>query len=155
MNVISQRLTELGIILPAPAAPVAAYVPFVMTGHLLFISGQLPLDNGKLSVTGKLGEDVALEEGQHAARLCGLNILAQAAKACDGDLDRVQQCVKLGGFVACAPSFTDHPKVVNGASELMQQVFGNVGQHARSAVGVNGLPLNAAVEVDAIFSIKA
>jgi len=155
MTTISQRLTELGITLPAPAAPVAAYVPFVVTGTLVFISGQLPLENGKLAVTGKLGDDVTLEQGQHAARLCGLNILAQLAKACSGDLDRVQQCVKLGGFVACAPSFTDHPKVVNGASELLQQVFGASGQHARSAVGVPSLPLNAAVEIDAIFSITA
>jgi enamine deaminase RidA (YjgF/YER057c/UK114 family) len=150
---IEARLAELGIELPQPAAPVAAYVPVVIAGSLAHISGQLPFIGGKL-VTGRLGEDVSLEDGAAAARACGLMILAQA-KAALGSLDRVERVVKLGAFVNSAASFTDQPKVANGASELMVEVFGDAGRHARSAVGVPVLPLGAAVEVDAIFQVDS
>lgn len=147
---IEARLKELGITLPQAAAPAANYVPFVTSGHLLFISGQLPMEDGKVAVSGTLGTDVMLENGQRAARLCAINILAQANTAL-GDLDRVRRVVRLGGFVASANGFTDQPKVVNGASDLMVEVFGDAGRHARAAVGVNVLPLGAAVEVEAII----
>lgn len=149
---IKERLEELGIELPAAAAPVAAYVPVVVAGDLAYVSGQLPFVDGKL-VTGRLGEDVSLEEGAAAARACGLMILAQLEAAL-GSLDRVARIVKLGAFVNSAPDFTDQPKVANGASELMAEVFGETGKHARSAVGVPVLPLGAAVEVDTIVEIK-
>jgi enamine deaminase RidA (YjgF/YER057c/UK114 family) len=148
---IETRLADLGITLPAAAAPVAAYVPVVVAGGLAHVSGQLPFIDGQL-VTGRLGEDVALERGQAAARACGLMLLAQL-KAADL-LDRVEQVVKLGAFISSAAEFTDQPKVANGASELMVEVFGDSGRHARSAVGVPVLPLGAAVEVDAIFAIR-
>lgn len=148
---IDRRLEELGITLPEAAAPVAAYVPVVEAGGLLHISGQLPFKDGQL-VTGRLGEDVALEDGTEAARLCGLMLLAQIKKHV-GDLSRVNRIVKLGVFVNSAATFTDQPKVANGASELMADVFGEAGKHARSAVGVPVLPLGAAVEVDAIVQI--
>ncbi|WP_112383733.1 RidA family protein [Sphingomonas carotinifaciens] len=148
---IDRRLEELGITLPEAAAPVAAYVPVVEAGGLLHISGQLPFKDGQL-VTGRLGEDVALEDGTEAARLCGLMLLAQVKKHV-GDLSRVTRIVKLGVFVNSAATFTDQPKVANGASELMADVFGEAGKHARSAVGVPVLPLGAAVEVDAIVQI--
>ena len=150
---ISQRLSELGITLPEPAAPVAAYVPAVESNGLLYISGQLPFDQGQL-LTGRLGEDRDLEYGQRAARLCGIMLLAQMRSAL-GSLDRVERVVKLGVFVNSTGSFTDQPKVANGASELMEQVFGEMGRHARSAVGVPVLPLGAAVEIDAVVAIKA
>lgn len=150
---IDARLAELGIVLPEPAAPVAAYVPAVEAGGLLHISGQLPFVGGAL-VKGRLGEDVSLDEGYAAARACGLMILAQA-KAALGSLDRVERVVKLGAFVNSAGNFTDQPKVANGASELMAELFGDAGKHARSAVGVPVLPLGAAVEVDAILSVRA
>lgn len=150
---IEQRLAELGIDLPAAAAPVAAYVPVVVTGNLAHVSGQLPFIAGQL-VTGRLGEDVSLDQGTAAARACGLMILAQL-KAALGSLDRVTRIVKLGAFVNSTAIFTDQPKVANGASELMAEVFGEAGKHARSAVGVPVLPLGAAVEVDAIVEISA
>ena len=146
------RLAELGIVIPAAAAPVAAYVPVVVAGNLAHVSGQLPFVAGKL-VTGRLGEDVSLEQGTEAARACGLMILAQLAAAL-GSLDRVERVVKLGAFVNSAADFTDQPKVANGASELMAEVFGEAGKHARSAVGVPVLPLGAAVEVDAIVAVR-
>ena len=149
---IEAKLAELGITLPEPAAPVAAYVPVVIAGGLAHVSGQLPFVGGAL-VKGRLGEDVSLEDGYAAARACGLMILAQV-KAALGSLDRVERVVKLGGFVSSTADFTDQPKVVNGASELMALVFGDAGKHARSAVGVPVLPLGAAVEVDAIFAIS-
>jgi enamine deaminase RidA (YjgF/YER057c/UK114 family) len=153
MTDIASRLAELGIELPAPAAPVAAYVPAVLTGNLLHISGQLPFEGGAL-MTGRLGEDRDTDYGQRAARACGVMLLAQMQKAL-GSLDRVARVVKLGVFVSSAGSFTDQPKVANGASELMEQVFGEAGRHARSAVGVPVLPLGAAVEIDAIVAVKA
>lgn len=149
---IAARLQELGITLPKAAAPVASYVPVVIDGRRAYLSGQLPFVDGKL-VTGKLGDTVSLDEGQAAARACGLMILAQLEAA--GLLERVEQVVKLGGFVASTPDFTDQPKVANGASDLMVEVFGDAGKHARSAVGVPVLPLDAAVEVDAIIAITA
>ena len=150
---IDERLTQLGIQLPKAAAPVASYVPVVTVGQMAYVSGQLPFIDGEL-VTGRLGEDVDLELGMRAARACGLMILAQL-KAALGSLDKVERIVKLGGFVNSAGSFTDQPKVVNGCSDLMVDVFGEAGKHARSAVGVPVLPLGAAVEVDAIVSIVA
>ena len=154
---IDAKLAELGLALPQAAAPVAAYVPVVIVpngqgGGLAHVSGQLPFIDGKL-VTGRLGEDVSLDDGYAAARACGLMILAQL-KAALGSLDRVERVVKLGAFVSSTSSFTDQPKVANGASELMAALFGEAGKHARSAVGVPVLPLGAAVEVDAIIAIK-
>lgn len=149
---IDEKLNELGIILPEPAAPVAAYVPVVVHGGLAHVSGQIPFVDGRL-VLGRLGEGMSVEQGAAAARACGLMILAQA-RAALGSLDRVERVVKLGGFVNCAADFTDQPKVVNGASELMVEVFGEAGKHARSAVGVSSLPLGVAVEVDAILAVR-
>ena len=150
MNIVT-RLADMGIELPPAAAPVASYVPVVVQGNMAFVSGQLPFIEGKL-VTGKLGSDLGTERGIQAARACGLMILAQLEAA--DLLDRVVKVVKLGGFVACTPDFTDQPKVGNGASDLMVEVFGDAGKHARSAVGVPVLPLNAAVEVDAVIALK-
>jgi len=154
MSAVAKKLADLGITLPAPSVPVASYVPYTVAGNLVFISGQLPLENGKVQVTGTLGNDVDVATGQKAARLCALNILAHLQNACAGDLDRVSACLRLGGFVASAAGFTDQPQVVNGASELMVDVLGDAGRHARFAVGVAALPRGAAVEVDAIFAIR-
>lgn len=150
---VEARLTELGIVLPEAAAPVAAYVPVVVQCNIAYLSGQLPFVDGKL-VTGRLGEDVSMEQGAAAARACGLMILAQL-KAALIPLERVERIVKLGAFVSSTADFTDQPKVANGASELMFEVFGDIGRHARSAVGVPVLPLGAAVEVDAIIALKS
>ena len=147
------RLAELGIVLPEPAAPVAAYVPAVEAAGLLHLSGQLPFEDGAL-MTGRLGEDRDLDYGVRAARACGVMLLAQMRTAL-GSLDRVERVVKLGVFVNSAASFTDQPKVANGASELMERAFGDIGRHARSAVGVPVLPLGAAVEIDAVVAVKA
>lgn len=151
---IDQRLAELKIELPQAAAPVANYVPAVTAGNLVFISGQVTVWNGEFKYVGKLGRDFSVEEGQAAARLCGLNILAQLKAALNGDLDRVTRCVKLGVFVNSADDFTDQPKVANGVSDLMVEVLGDAGKHARFAVGTNALPLNVAVEVDAVFEVR-
>lgn len=153
MPKIHDRLKELGITLPELAAPVANYIPFTLSGNTLYISGQLPFRDGQV-VKGLLGQDTDVEQGAAAARLCAVNIIAQASAALSGDLDRIARCLRLGGFVASAPSFFEHPKVVNGASDLIVSVFGDAGKHARAAVGVAALPLGAAVEVDAIFEIK-
>ena len=147
------RLKTLGISIPTPAKPVANYVGWVQTGNLVFTAGQIPYDNGKLTQTGVLGRDVTKEQGQAAARQAAINVIAQIKDACGGDLSRVRRIVKLTGFVACSHDFTDHPFVVNGASNLMVDVFGDAGRHARSAVGVPSLPLNACVEVEAIVEI--
>lgn len=149
---VSAKLAELGIALPKAAAPVASYVPVVVSGGMAYVSGQIAFVDGKV-MTGRLGENVSLEDGQKAARACGLMILAQLEAA--GLLEQVERVVKLGAFVSSTPDFFDHPKVANGASDLMEQVFGGAGQHARAAVGVAALPLNAAVEVDAIVALKA
>jgi len=151
---IDQRLSELGINLPEAAAPVASYVPAVEAGGLLHISGQISFAEDKSLITGRLGEDMDVDAGIAAARRCGIMLPAQI-KAALGSLDRVERIVKLGVFVNSAPSFTDQPKVANGASELMQDVFGEPGRHARSAVGVAALPLGVAVEVDAMVAVKA
>ncbi|QPC41626.1 RidA family protein [Kaustia mangrovi] len=153
MGQIDDRLNELGITLPEPAAPVANYVPYVVSGNLVFISGQVTLGPDGVEYQGKVGADFTTEEAAKAARLCGLNVIAQLKAACGGDLDRVVRCVKLGGFVNAVPDFTDHPKVINGCSDLMVEVFADKGRHARFAVGAGGLPLNVAVEVDAVFEI--
>jgi enamine deaminase RidA (YjgF/YER057c/UK114 family) len=150
-NRIASRLKELGITLPEPAKSVANYVPVAEAGGLLFVSGQLPIADGKVVWTGHVGEELDVEEGAEAARLCAINILAQLSGALDGDLDRVTRVVRLGGFVASAPDFTAQPQVINGASDLMVDVFGDAGRHARAAVGVNVLPLDAAVEVEGLF----
>ena len=151
---IDNRLAELGIALPQPAAPVASYVPAVEAGGLLHVSGQISVSEEGNLIVGRLGEDMNLERGIDAARRCGIMLIAQM-KAALGSLDRVERIVKLGAFVNSAPSFTDQPKVANGASELMQEVFGEAGRHARSAVGVPVLPLGVAVEIDAIIAVKA
>jgi enamine deaminase RidA (YjgF/YER057c/UK114 family) len=153
MSSIEARLAELGITLPEPAAPVANYVGYVVTGNLVFISGQVTFGPDGLEYQGKVGAQFTVEDGAAAARLCAINLLAQLKAACGGDLERVRRCVKLGGFVNAVPEFTDHPKVVNGASDLMVEVLGDRGRHARFAVGAGSLPLNVAVEVDAVFEI--
>jgi len=150
---IDQRLSELGLQLPTPAAPVASYLPAVLTGNLLHVSGQISFAADGSLITGRLGEDLDLAQGQAAARQCGLMLLAQI-KAALGSLDRVSRVVKLGVFVNSAAHFTDQPKVANGASDLMAQVFGEAGRHARAAVGVSALPLGVAVEVDAIVEVR-
>lgn len=150
---IDDRLSELGITLPEPASPVAAYVPVVIAGGFAHVSGQVSLDENGQLITGKLGADTDIERGQKAARACGLMVLAQLKKAL-GSLDRVERVVKLGVFVNCTQDFTDQPKVGNGASELMEQVFGEAGRHARAAVGAPSLPLGVAVEVDALVKIR-
>lgn len=152
MGQIEQRLKKLGILLPAPNAPVANYVPYVRSGALLYISGQIS-NSPQGVVKGKLGGTLTLDEGVAAARLCAINIIAQINAALEGELDRVTRIVKLGGFVNCVPEFEDQPKVVNGASDLMVAVFGDAGRHARAAVGAPSLPLGAAVEVDAVVEI--
>jgi len=149
---IEAKLAELGLTLPEAAAPVAAYVPAVEAGGLLHVSGQLPFKDGAL-MTGRMGEDRDLDFGREAAERCGLMLVAQIGKALGGDLGRVERIVKLGVFVNSAPGFTDQPKVANGASELMQALFGEAGRHARSAVGVPALPLDAAVEVEGWFEV--
>jgi enamine deaminase RidA (YjgF/YER057c/UK114 family) len=151
---IDARLQELGLTLPQAAIPVAAYVPVVRTGNLLFISGQITVENGEVKYKGKLGADLDVDTGRTAARLCGLNIIAQARAALDGDLDRVVRVVKLVGFVNSTPEFTDQPKVINGASELMVEVFGDAGRHARSAVSAASLPLGVSVEVEATIEVS-
>jgi enamine deaminase RidA (YjgF/YER057c/UK114 family) len=152
MGRIDTRLQELGIVLPAPPAPVASYVPFVRTGGVVHVSGQVSMDAGG-GIKGKLGGGLSLEQGQAAARLCGLNLLAQLKTACGGNLDLVVRVVKLGGFVNVMPDFDPIPAVVNGCSDLMVDVFGDAGRHARAAVGVANLPLGFAVEVDGVFEI--
>ncbi len=149
---VEQRLADLGLALPDAPAPAANYVPFVRTGALVFVSGQISGGPDGL-VRGKLGDDLAVEQGADAARLCALALIAQLRSACDGDLSRVRQVVKLTGFVNCTPDFTDQPKVVNGASDLMVAVFGDAGRHARAAVGVPSLPLGVAVEIEGVFEI--
>ena len=154
MGKIDDKLEKLGIVVPQPAVPVANYVGFVRTGNLVFTAGQVTLKDGKLEYLGKVGGAISLEDAQKAARLCAINILAQLKAACDGDLDRVRRIVKLVGFVNAVPEFTDHPKVINGASDLMVEVFGDSGKGARSAVGMGSLPGNIAVEIEAIFEVK-
>jgi len=154
MGKITDRLAELGIEIPPAAAPVANYVGWVLSGKLIFTAGQLPLVDGALTCKGRAGEEVSVERAAEAARICAINAIAQASAALDGDLDRIERVVKLTGFVNSGPDFTDHPAVVNGASDLMVEVFGDAGRHARAAVGVSSLPLDATVEVEAVFEIR-
>ena len=153
MSEVETRLKSLGITLPEPVAPVANYVPFVRSGNLIHISGQVSTDASG-GIKGIVGEEVDLETAQRAARLCGINLIAQMKAASDGDLGRVRRVVKLGGFVQVAADFFDIPKVVNGCSDLMVEAFGDLGRHARSAVGVYRLPLNFSVEVDAVVELS-
>ena len=153
MSSPEQRLVELKIVLPPPLAPVANYVPFVRSGNLVHISGQVSLDSAG-GIRGTVGVDIDFSQGVAAARLCGINLITQMKAACSGDLSRVRRVVKLGGFVQAGPEFFDIPKVINGCSDLMVDVFGEPGRHARSAVGVYRLPLNFSVEVDAVIEIS-
>ncbi|NQV56333.1 MAG: RidA family protein [Rhodospirillales bacterium] len=153
-GVIDARLSDLGLKLPKAAAPVASYVPFTVSGNLVFVSGQLAASDGAVKFTGQLGADLSVEKGQEAAKLCALNLISQLKVALGGDLDRLSQVVRLGGFVNCTVDFTDQPKVINGASDLMIDVFQEKGKHARAAVGCAALPLDSAVEIDAIFEFE-
>ena len=154
MGLIDKRLAELGIVLPTPAKPIANYVPWARTGNLVFISGQGAVRDGKIEYTGKVGDTLSVEEAIASARLTAINVIAHLRDACGGDLDRVIRIVKLLGFVNCTPAFGEHPKVINGASDLMVAVFGDKGRHARSAVGAPALPFNLSVEVEAIAEIE-
>ena len=153
MSKIASRIDELGIKLPTAASPAANYVPYVLSGNQVVIAGQIPFWNGELTGLGKLGSNLSVDEGAKIARVCGLNLLAQLRVACGGDLDRVSQVVKLGGFVNCIDSFTEQPEVINGASDLMVEIFDDIGRHARFAVGVGSLPRGVAVEVDGVFEL--
>lgn len=147
-----QAVASLGITLPTPPAPAGSYVPVVVTGNLVFVAGQIPVEAGQIKFRGKVGKDVPIEAGQQAARLCTVNALAQLRAALDS-LDRIKRIIKVTGFVNCEPSFADQPKVINGASDLLVQVFGEKGRHARAAVGVSSLPMESAVEVEFIVEI--
>ena len=151
---IEARLKELSIELPEAASPAANYIPFVVAGKLVFISGQITLLNGKIIHQGRIGDDLTVDDGYQAARLCGLNLLAQLKVAAGGDLDNVSRVVKLGGFVNSVPTFTDQPEVINGASDLMVEVFGDSGKHARFAVSAGALPRNVSVEIDGVFELN-
>ena len=152
-NNIDARLAELGITIPDAPAPAANYVPYPLSGNLVFVAGQVPFVDGKLTATGHIGDNATVEDGYKQARICAINLIAQVKAACGGNLDRVRRVVKLGGFVASTPDFTGQPGVVNGASDLMVEVFGEAGKHARFAVGANVLPLGCLVEIDGIFEI--
>lgn len=154
MGLIEKRLAELGIMLPTPAKPIANYVPWVKTGNLVYISGQGAMKDGKLEYTGRVGDTLSIENAIASARLTAINIIAHLRDACGGDLDRVKRIVKLLGLVNCTPAFSDHPKVINGASDLMVEVFGDKGRHARSAVGSPSLPFGISVEVEAVVEIE-
>ena len=151
---IDARLAELGITIPDAPAPAANYVPYAQTGNLVFCSGQLPLLDGAMVNSGKLGDSVTIEQAAEAARACAINLISQAKAACGGDLDRVVRVVRLGGFVNATPDFADHPKIINGASDLMVEVFGDAGRHARAAVGCSSLPFGVSVEVEGTFEIR-
>jgi enamine deaminase RidA (YjgF/YER057c/UK114 family) len=150
---IEAKLAELAITLPTPMAPIANYVPWVMTGNLVVVSGQVPAVDGKIAVTGRVGAEVTAEAGKAAARQCLINVLVHLKAACGGDLDRVRRVVRLGGFIASAPGFTGQAQVMNGASDLAVAVFGEAGRHARTTIGVSALPADAAVEVEGLFEI--
>ena len=150
---IDAKLAELGITLPTPMPPIANYVPFVITGDLVFVSGQVPAVDGKIAFTGKVGAGLSIEQGQAAARQCFINVLVHLRAACGGDLNRVAQVVRLGGFIACSPDFTQHAQAMNGASDLAVAAFGEAGRHARTTIGVPSLPADAAVEVEGVFRI--
>ena len=151
---IEAKLKELNLTLPAPGAPGGNYVPYVIVDKTIYMAGQVTRVDGKLLHVGKVGRDLSVEEGQQAARVCALNLLTQLKEACGGDLDRVERCVRLTGYVNCTPEFGGQPKVVNGASDLMEAVFGDAGKHARTAIGVGSLPAGVACEVEGIFLLK-
>ena len=153
-NIIDQRLKELNIELDDASVPAGSYVPYIITNNLVFISGQLPFINGKLTIKGKVGDNVSLDDAVKMSEACAKALLSQLKAACNGNLDKVNKVVKLGGFVASAPNFTDQPKVINGASDLIVNIFGDKGKHSRFAVGVSALPLNVPVEIDGIFEIE-
>jgi enamine deaminase RidA (YjgF/YER057c/UK114 family) len=151
---IENNINKLGITIPDGPAPVGAYVAFKIVNKLLFISGQISVDSNGRFIKGKVGKDIDLKKGQEAAKLCAINIIAQAKKACSGDLEKISSCIKLTGFVNSSDEFIDQPKVINGASELISAVFGENGKHTRAAISVNSLPLGVSVEIDAIFELK-
>ena len=151
---IEENIKKLGIAIPDAPAPVGAYVAFKSVGKLLFISGQISVDSNGRFIKGKVGKDIDLKKGQEAAKLCAINIIAQAKKACSGDLEKISSCIKLTGFVNSSDEFIDQPKIINGASELISAVFGENGKHTRAAISVNSLPLGVSVEIDAIFELK-
>ncbi len=155
MSKIDARLAELGLTLPKAATPAFNYVPFTTWGGTVFVAGQIPQWEGQVRHVGRLGAGVSLEEGREAARLCALNVLAQLRAACDGDLDRVERFLRVGAFVSCTPEFVDAPRVANGASDLLVEVFGEAGRHARTAVGCASLPLGVCVEIDAVVALRA
>jgi len=150
---IAAKLAELGITLPTPMAPIANYVPYVQTGNLVIVSGQVPAIDGKIAITGKVSWGVSVDQGKEAARLCFINVLVHLKAACGGDLDRVRRVIRLGGFIAAPSEFTQHALVMNGASDLAVAVFGEAGRHARTTIGVPSLPADAAVEVEGMFEI--
>jgi enamine deaminase RidA (YjgF/YER057c/UK114 family) len=152
---VEERLRELGIQLPDLSPPAANYVPFTFHAGVVYLAGQIPFENGKLRYSGVVGADLMLEDGYQAARLCGINLLANLRLACSGDLGRVTRCLRVGGFVNSAPAFFDQAKVINGCSDLFGQIFGDAGRHARTAISATPLPFNAAVEVDAIFAVES
>jgi len=154
MTSINEKVASLGLTLPTAAPPAANYVPFMISGNLVFVSGQIPLLNGERPYVGKVGAAIGIEAAVDAARLCGLNILAWIARIVEDDMDKVRRCVRLGGFVNCTPDFQQQPTVINGASDLMVKVFGDKGRHARTAVGTNALPFDVSVEIEAIFEIE-
>jgi enamine deaminase RidA (YjgF/YER057c/UK114 family) len=151
---VETTLAELGITLPRPMAPIANYVPYAVTGNLVVVSGQVPAVDGKIAVTGKVGVNVSVDQGREAARLCFINVLVHLKAACGGELDRVRRVVRLGGFIASPPEFTQQALVMNGASDLAVAVFGEAGRHARTTIGVPSLPADAAVEVEGMFEIS-
>jgi enamine deaminase RidA (YjgF/YER057c/UK114 family) len=153
MGKVDSRLAELGITLPSPMAPMANYIPFNVVGNLVVVSGQVPAQDGKIAWVGKVGAEVSVEDGAAAARLCLINVLVHLKAACGGDLDRVKKVVRLGGFVACGKDFTQQAVVMNGASNLAVEIFGNAGRHARTTIGVPSLPGDAAMEVEGMFEI--
>ena len=154
MSLIEDKLKKLNIILPEPKAPVGAYVATKMVGKLLFISGQISIDENTKLITGKIGKDLNLDQGYNAAKRCGLSIIAHVKSACGGDLDKIKSCVKLTGYVNSTDDFKDQPKIINGASDIIAKIFDEKGEHTRAAISVNSLPLGVAVEVDAIFEIN-
>ena len=151
---IEKNINKLGITIPDAPAPVGAYVAFKFVNKFLFISGQISVDSNGRFIKGKVGKDIDLKKGQEAAKLCAINIIAQAKKACNGDLEKISNCIKLTGFVNSTDEFIDQPKIINGASELISAVFGENGKHTRAAISVNSLPLGVSVEIDAIFELK-
>ena len=153
MGKVDERLKNANIVLPEAPIPQANYVPYVITGNQVFVSGQVPFIGTQRHFIGKVGRDFDLKQAQQCSRIVALNIVSQVKSACNGDLDRVKRCVKLGGFINCTPDFCEHPQVINAASDVMVEIFGELGRHARFAVGAPSLPFNVAVEIDGIFEI--